>query len=68
MIVAYGDGVISIPAPELPDVVRGVRARVERQHGVRAAHNRGEHLLVLGLDVALDATGLEKHDRTWKDR
>jgi 4-hydroxy-4-methyl-2-oxoglutarate aldolase len=68
VIVADGDGVISIPLPALPEVVRGARDRVEREHGIRAAIDRGEHLMdVLGLDTALEAAGVEEHDRTWKD-
>jgi 4-hydroxy-4-methyl-2-oxoglutarate aldolase len=68
VIVADGDGVISIPLDTLADVVDGARERVEREYGIRAAIDRGEHLMdVLGLDAALEAAGVEHHDRTWKD-
>jgi 4-hydroxy-4-methyl-2-oxoglutarate aldolase len=68
VIVADGDGVISIPLDVLPEVVLGARDRVERERGIRAAIARGEHLMdILGLDAALSNAGVEEHDRTWKD-
>ncbi|GAA3573652.1 4-carboxy-4-hydroxy-2-oxoadipate aldolase/oxaloacetate decarboxylase [Amycolatopsis ultiminotia] len=68
VIVADGDGVISLPLDILPEVVRAARARVEREHGIRAAIDRGEQLFdILRLGEALAAAGVEQHDRVWKD-
>lgn len=67
VIVADGDGVLSIPLDALPEVVVAARTRVEREYGIRSALGRGEHLMeVLGLNVALETAGVEEHDRSWK--
>ena len=67
VIVADGDGVISIPLADLPVVVAGARVRVERERGIRAAIDRGEKLFdLLGFAAALDAARVKEHDRTWK--
>jgi 4-hydroxy-4-methyl-2-oxoglutarate aldolase len=60
VVVADGDGVVSIPRALLPETVAAARARVEREHGIRAAIARGEQLYdLMGLQVA------DELDREW---
>ncbi|WP_181779309.1 4-carboxy-4-hydroxy-2-oxoadipate aldolase/oxaloacetate decarboxylase [Pseudonocardia pini] len=62
VVVADGDGVISLPLASAAAVVAAARTRVEREKGIRAAIDRGEQLFdLLGLQVP------EEYDRAWKD-
>ena len=64
VIVADGDGVISIPPDRLVDTLKNARVRAEREKKIRDAIAAGEALFdIMNLDESMK--GVEEYDRLW---
>jgi 4-hydroxy-4-methyl-2-oxoglutarate aldolase len=66
VIVADGDGVISIPRADVARAVSGAKERAAREVTIRQRIEKGEVLFdILNLQASLDQAGVVERDATW---
>lgn len=66
VIVADGDGVISIPLARLAATIEAARERAAREAKIRAAIDAGESLFeLMRLGEQIAAAGIEERDEAW---
>jgi len=68
VIVADDDGVLVIPQAQLKRAIDGARERANKEIAIRERIKAGESLFeILNMAAAVQAAGIEQHDRTWQD-
>jgi 4-hydroxy-4-methyl-2-oxoglutarate aldolase len=66
IIVADGDGVLSIPQVQLRRAVTGARERAQKEAAILQRIEAGEKLFdILGMGSALQQAGVEEVDGMW---